>query len=381
MFGLVLGQVSMWLIAAVGLIAVWAWFLLRGREDYEVPVGFSVAILLIVGLTFSLGLRFGTEVTDFCVNNGHVQSATYEEGYTREYTTTESYTDSKGKSHSKLVKKREYVPPRWSAATSIGGWGISKDVYYGYKNRFTNETRTGSRHYDQVSWGDGRTYQTTWDGKADKLIPISDTQSTINWVKGSKFTIMKQRAGLDAKVPDYPALVDTPRGGKQYRVTNEGVVLPAGWKDAMEWNLDVLADEVGASKQCNPMIYLTQGGPDRAEAVRAKWVGGKKNDVIVVLGVSQWPKVDWATCISWSKNEMLPAATRDMFMDSSLDDGINVTNKFRDTIRKFYVRRSMKEFEYLKNEVDVPAWIYWVSVLFTAGAVVASGLVVNGRRW
>lgn len=371
MAGLIFGQFSMWAILIIGLAIVWGIAVWR-NTDRALASWISAGFVVLVLCFYGFGIRFGINVDDFCVNNGHVTSAVYEEEWTEEYWETVETRDNKGNVTSSHLERRERThSPSWKVYTTVGDAHVDFAAYRAIVSRFLNERMTSSHHPSQCSRGDGRTFQTDWRGGASTFIPWSVTMDTINWVKASKGTVEKRGGASGFTVPAYPDLVQGPHGPRQPRVLNVGLTgLDVKWQRAVEWDMDVLADAVGASKQCNPLIVVTTQGPGFTEALRAAWLNGKKNDVILVLGVSTWPKIEWADVIAWDKGSMLAPALRSEMPEISLDDRAALVRTFGGAIQKHFQRHRMHDFEYLKDGIEIPGWISVASII----ALIAAGV-------
>lgn len=376
MAGLIFGQFTLWAFLIIGLALVWGITVWRGC-DRVLAAWISAAFVILVLCFYGFGIRYGINVDDFCVNNGHVTHAVYEEEWTEEYYTTEETRDSKGNvTSSRLVRHERTHSPSWEVYTTVGDFPVSSSTYNAITARFRVERQTGSHHPGQCSHGDGRTFQTDWRGGAPTFIPWSATVSTINWVKASKGTVEK-RGGVEGfSVPAYPGLIQGPHGPKQPRVLNVGLTgMDGKWFQAMEWDMDVLADAVGASKQCNPLMVLTTQGPGFTEALRAAWLNGKKNDVILVMGVSKWPQIEWADVIAWDKGSILGPTLRSAMPEVSLDDRSAVVRTFGGAIQKHFQRHRMHDFEYLKDGIEIPHWIGVASLISLVAAATAACFV------
>lgn len=381
-----MSQWTLWFFLVLGLIVCGAaaWMRWKKGEIIVVPCVVAAAYACLLFSVYFSGFRYGTNVDDFCVINGHVVSATYEEEWTEEYTTTESYTvtDSKGQSHTKTrtVTKRRHHSPSWYADTTVGGMSLSPGQFAAFCDRFGNRVQTGSRHYGQVSWGDGRTFKTTWKGSMTTFIPATSTQNVINWVKGSRGTVYRAKGADTYQVLPYPGLVDTPHGPKQPRVLSSGVPIEKDWIKTVEWDMDVLADRVGSSKEANPLLYFTNQDQGFVEALKDRWIGGKKNDVIVVVGVKEWPKVDWVDVVAWSKNASFSVETQDALTMVDLSDREHLMRTLTSLIQTKFERNPMSSFEYLKFEIEIPHWIIWVSGILLVAAGLASALIPGEPR-
>jgi hypothetical protein len=363
----------MWAMVVFGLVLIWAFTLWKDKEPI-IAGGISLIYTILVIGTFSMGIRYGTGVDDFCILNGHVTAAQYEEPWTEEYYTQEAIRDSKGNvTGYRTVRHETRHSPQWNVFTTVGNDGIEQAQYIGYVRNFQNEPCVSHSHPGQCSFGDGKTYVTRWDGDVRDIVPYSSSKEIVNWVKASYGTVYRAKGEDGYKVPDYPGLVMTPHGPKQPRILNPGVILDGSWKNLMEWDMDVLADAVGASKQCNPLIVITSSDIGYVQALKDKWINGKKNDVILVLGVGQdsSDNINWAQVVSWTKNETLEPFLKEKLVGTRIDDRAKIMSAFREGIFGHFERKRMAEFEYLKNEIKIPFWIYYVSLLYMiAGAVV-----------
>ena len=390
MFGLFIGQFPMWFIMILGSACIWLLAFLKNKSKPLAGMvnGVFVSVVLLV---FFLGLRYGTNIDDFCVNNGHVLSATYEEEWTEEYYTTESIRDSKGNVTGTVTVRHERThSPEFKADTTVGDESTSYGQYFAMAKRFGTQRLVSSHHPDQCSHGDGRVYTAGWPGTTATMVPWSTKVSVINWVKASKGTVEKRMGAAGFQVPAYPSLSEGSYGPHQPKVliqqrTGPGQVppgmAPGQWTQLMDWDMNVLADKVGASKQANPIIVITDQDIGFVEALRASWCNGKKNDIILVVGTKQWPTVEWSDVICWDNNAVMAPTIKMGMQGADLDDRAMVLKVFGDSILKHFHRKRMHDFEYLKNGIEVPGWIYLVSLLAMAGAIAMLLLYDPDRRF
>lgn len=154
------------------------------------------------------------------------------------------------------------------------------------------------------------------------------------------------------KVPPYPQLYHV---YKLNRVVSDGVNLPGG---LAAWNLELenYMKNLGGLKQINIFVVFTkEQKTSYAQAVRARWLGGNKNDAVIVVGV-QDNKITWADSFSWSKNARYDVEIRQEIGQLGELDKANFFHVVNETVLKYYERRPMAEFEYLKDEIDPPMW-------------------------
>lgn len=204
--------------------------------------------------------------------------------------------------------------------------------------------------------------------KADAGDPVSVTEAYVNYLKASEHSLFNDSKLLNKygdRVPNYPATVYD----YHYidRVLTDKVALP----DAGKWNL-ALADtvkELGSKHQVNVVVIFTSV-PDQEyyQAVRQKWLGGKKNDVIVIIGTPNFPDIAWVRVVSWTDNELFKVELQDDVYDlKTITTPEAVMTQLHDHITKNFVRKSMKDFEYLKDEVSPePEW-YIVALIMAIG--------------
>ena len=207
--------------------------------------------------------------------------------------------------------------------------------------------------------------------------PVAQAHSFTNYIRGAQDSLFNTASEVMASkqfkddVPTYPSNVYD----YHYvdRVLTVGVALP----DLREWNQDLAMRlrSLGPAKQVNAIVVLAKhSDPLYASAIRAMWLGGKKNDVIVVLGVPNYPAIEWARVVSWSDNETFKVELRDDLQALKTANRENVLTIIEQRLAKQFVRKPMKDFEYLLNEIQPPGWVLWS--LFALSVVVSIGASV-----
>lgn len=198
--------------------------------------------------------------------------------------------------------------------------------------------------------------------------PVAVTNSYTNYVKGapnSLFNALAEKNALvkyQAIIPPYPSdIID-------YHYVNR--VLPVGvsMPDIATWNqeLALRLRKLGAEKQVNWVFVITsQANPDFADALRVAWLGGKKNDVIVILGTPSYPKIDWVRVLSWSDKELFKVQLRDDLLALGTVQQSPVFDIVEKHVRSTYSRKRMREFAYLQAEIRPPFWLLVVLGIFS----------------
>lgn len=171
-------------------------------------------------------------------------------------------------------------------------------------------------------------------------------------------------------VPNYPLNVYD-----YYRLDRVlNVDLPIDSSEIKKWSAQ-LSDDLkllGPQKQANIVILLTkQSDPKYEYAVKKAWEGAKKNDIVVIIGMPQYPKIEWVRVFSWSKKSIFDVTLRDNITEIGTFKFDDIRGAITLNVMKYYERKPMKEFEYLANEIEPPttmliiAWI--VSICFPVG--------------
>jgi len=196
--------------------------------------------------------------------------------------------------------------------------------------------------------------------------PVSMKNTYDNWVKAAYDSLFHKdekslSEELKKKVPSYPlGIYDY---YKIDRVLTVGYNLP----NTKEWNvaLSEALKDIGSLKQINVVIVMYKGLPDDfPNAVRNVWRGFKKNDAVIFLQFDQDDIIERVSIMSWSKKDMFNVVLRDELFDLYGGHKIANVNEFMNVIKtvtmQHYQRRSMQEFEYLKDDIEVSDSIYYV---------------------
>lgn len=183
--------------------------------------------------------------------------------------------------------------------------------------------------------------------------PVAREAFYENWIKAAPDSLFH---ALDVKghekfIPNYPETFDYYRIN---RLVANGVKFP----DAKLWNqeLEYMLRALGAKKQVNVVIVATNRSESFADALNAKWLGGKKNDVLIVVGSKKYPEMDWVRVISWTDSQIFKVALRDDLQKIGKLDRTEWMKAISSNINTYYVRKPMADFDYLKDAVEPPTW-------------------------
>lgn len=125
---------------------------------------------------------------------------------------------------------------------------------------------------------------------------------------------------------------------------------------ALDEALDECLIEMGPEHEVNIVVVIAgTENPDYRYALETAWRGGKKNDVIVVIGAPNYPAIDWVDTItlagSFGNDLLVDEMSLSLREVGTLEDATLITEVIQDNVREHFTRVSMEEFEYLKDEV------------------------------
>ncbi|MBI4143135.1 hypothetical protein HY480_04645, partial [Candidatus Uhrbacteria bacterium] len=201
--------------------------------------------------------------------------------------------------------------------------------------------------------------------------PTAFEHSFTNYIKANPDSVLR-RAGVAAQftgaLPAYPRVHDHYRAQRFLAV---GVAIPEA--DALNARLSVVNAELGSPRQVNLTVIVTNVGDQMyLEALTEHWLGGKKNDLVVVIGAPEFPTIAWAGVMSWTRVEEVKLGIRDRIMGLGTFDGGKVLDIIASEVSDKFVRRPMADFEYLKATIEPPEWAQWT--LFALGLLIAAVL-------
>ena len=215
--------------------------------------------------------------------------------------------------------------------------------------------------------------------KAQKGQPVARPHQYTNYIKAVPESLFHNESNIRERfkdmIPPYPDKVYD----YQYlsRVLAVGFFLPG----LEEWNTDLAMAlrDLGPKRQANVIIvFVNTGDPEYARALEEAWLGGKKNDIVLVVGVIEYPRIEWVRVISWTDRQNFKVELRDAIFEPGNIDRGKILALVHDYIMSSFVRKPMKDFEYLKHEIDPPGWVIILAVIIAVGGSI--GLSLYFRR-
>ena len=298
---------------------------------------------------------------------------------TETYTETEYYTDSKGNSQSRTVTKTREVFDHWEPSTrnhseefiendtldhsenvTQGFYNEVKGLFGG-KESVSQGDRTTSSHASRMLSGDPNDYATI--NSVGYVYPVHELRRWTNKIKAAPSVFSF------AKVPEGVNAFEYPTADNRYASNRLFGPVPIGVR---EW--DQLNATLGPMKKVNLIMINFGSKPlEQAEWQQAKWLGGKKNDIVMCYGTSgNNNKAEWAKVFGWSESELAKVELQNLLLESKIDNSI--LPKIQDIIVKGYTIKDWHKFDYLSVEIS---WNYlWIVFLVHIVSLVAGWFII-----
>lgn len=194
--------------------------------------------------------------------------------------------------------------------------------------------------------------------------PASLEFSYTNYVKAAKDSLFNTESTTTYPVPQYPRVHNY---YKVNRVINVGTSLNQEVKQ-----LNALISEslktLGKKKQVNVIVLITENDdPTYRHDVENAWVGGKKNDVVLFIGVDG-KTITWVDVMTFGLNrgnELFTLKLRDSVQAIKGVDVNKIDKLLAENILNHYDRPQMSDYEYLKDDIQPPSWLLIVGVMIS----------------
>lgn len=302
-------------------------------QGVAVVVGTALSVLILYITTTGMSI-------DHEVWNGSVISkAPVRVSCTHEHQCGETCsTDSKGKKHCTPI----YCPDHafdvdWDVKTTVGTFTIDRVA-------FDRQGLREPKRFTAVQIGE----------------PAAAEKYTRNYLlldsdrfKASEGVMEKYKG----RIPDYPSTYDYYRFNRVVNTT----------KDDFNYINDYLNKELitlGAQKQLNIVVVITDKSKDFYEALRESWDGARKNDVILVYGIDKEHHVNWFKADAFAdgqSNMSMIKTLNSTALDRTLD--VDLVHEQLHVIQERFTRLPNKTFEYLNEDFTPPMWAIIMTVL------------------
>lgn len=210
--------------------------------------------------------------------------------------------------------------------------------------------------------------------------PFAVEHSYTNYIKAAPGSLFRRQGLIDkyaGKLPAYPDRVyDLYRHDALVLVNGARVSDPRAWNQ----RLAEINARLGPSKRVDVTLVLVRDLPQEYfYALEQAWIGGKKNSVVLVIGVNEALAPQWATVMSWSKSEWLKVYLRGSVMELPTLERDLLLRILELEVLVDFEHRSMKDFEYLASSI-APTTTEWILGM-VLGLLVCLGLTWAFHRY
>jgi hypothetical protein len=317
--------------------------------------GCAVALVLAVlfQVIATIGATHDTETW-----SGVLVKAVHYPRWVEEYWVTETYTTGSGKNkqtHTRRVRKERVHPEHWTAYANFGKsggeYGISRNKYHEILRNFTPKGHAPMPKVTQpyksgFCRGDRNIY--TAINKTGYVYPMTCRKSWENRIKASTtvFSFTEPPEGLPLHkypISDNPWVSDRLLGAKAINI--------------YDW--DCMNSRLGPTKKVNVILIHFRGhGSQMAHYQEAKWLGGRKNDLVLCYGD------DWAYVFGWTEKSIVKRNLETILLDNKIDNSI--IPLIEQEIIANYELKDWSKFDYIAVEPPMWSYIVYIIVLIVA---------------
>lgn len=202
--------------------------------------------------------------------------------------------------------------------------------------------------------------------------PASRASSYKNYLKAAPQSLFNTKLAGEEAVAKASILPQYPKVYDYYRVAH-AIDINSGITNLVEWDeeIDKALRTLGPNKEVNVNVLFIKGvGQEYKSVLERAWLGGKKNDVTIIIGVDG-DKIMWVDAFSFAHsngNTMVPVQIRDQLMQlkTTSNPKLAVARIYL-IISKYYVRNEMENYKYLEDEggpsATVIGWLIFISLV------------------
>jgi hypothetical protein len=349
--------------------------------EWLTSTGVALLMALIFQVSASIGMTddietwsgYVTSARQFSRWQEYYQEAIYRTEY---YEVTERYTDSDGERRSRRVTKSRRVfdhwedckrwhQAYWEVYTTIGDWPIDQTKYLELTQKFDDNhpvagRRKTSEHNSKMIGGDPNDYVA--DNKTRWIEPVTTTKHFKNKIKAapSLFSYANVKVPTNINIYPWPKSQNLFVSDRVIGTANSAIT-------TLKW--DQMNAVLGASKRVNLIIVgFGDKGMDMATWQEAKWIGGKKNDLVICYGGKANEPATWVKVFGWTEKNIVKQNLQTIFLDNPVND--TILPLIQSEVVANYIIKDWKKFDYIT--IEPPTWCYWV--YFIVMLVVQGGL-------
>lgn len=268
------------------------------------------------------------------------------------YTTQEAVYTGTGKnrrfSHYKTVHHWVPHPEHWEGVAGIGSFSMSKSMWLQIGSKFGGKLVTERPYKPNFESGDRNIY--VYRNETGWVEPCTRANSFVNRIKAAPTVFSFSKVPTNQFTYAYPENGDWNKSDRLFG-TASAIDLLA---------FDQMNARLGPTKKVNViMIGFGNRGSDAAEWQRSKWIGGKKNDIVICYGGGTAANPEWAKVFGWSDGDVCKRRLESIVLEGPVNTSI--LPKIEQEIRQGYTLKDWSQFDYIS--IEPPSWSYWVYFL------------------
>lgn len=261
----------------------------------------------------------------------------------------------------------QYFTKEVSFGVEGRSFNINEAEYNDVVNKFGGTIVTNTSMPSGFFSGDPNTY--FCPNKTGYIIPAAITKSWSNKVKASPSSFSFSAVPTNAPVYEYPSCLDTWHSDR--------LLGDAGTKIS-SLAFDQLNAKLGPRKLVNIIVVgFASADAKLGKSQEAKWIGGKKNDVVICYGYAPLegnvPAVCWAYCFSWCKNDQTKRNIEKLFLNEALDD--TILPKLEKEIVEGYQKRQWSDFDKLTVKPRPVHYKIFISIMILTQIILYAGFI------
>lgn len=302
-----------------------------------------------------------------------VKSIHYEEDWVELVETTETRTDSNGRSYQVKSIKEKYHPEKYYFYTTLDTKFKCDYYFYSYVENiwqlsshidsWTGSSIKGGRRYGKSYRF--RDFSPAEEQKIENWVPVTETHKYKNKIRCSnsilKYVKIDKSRAAEIGLVDYPKIIDYDAA---CIISRDRTVPPKIDDYFRRYNARIAPE---SEMRLYIILFDANRGIGIAEQQRNYWQGGNKNEFVLCIGLDEGNHVEWAHAFSWADIQQKEVETAQWLMEQGSLNWEELFN-YLSTQLSDWKRKEFSDFNYIN--VSLPLWhtlgVYGVSVLENA---------------
>lgn len=360
----------MWLFYVLSILplCVGAFFWYRNDEVvwWEWILSFIAAFL--VSVLFHV-MAFKGMTNDYETWSGQIDKVVHYPRWVEEVEHTETTTDKDGKTTTRTYYTYTTHPEYWAAYSNIDtNRRISEQTYRDLTFKFGNKTIQKWAMKTGFYSGDHNIY--TCNNETGYCCPINDWVTFENRIKAAPTLFSFPPVPSSAPVFEYPKNDNWFSSDRLIGLANNHI-------DLLEF--DRMNARLGPIKRVNVIVIgFAKGTPEiTAEHQRAKFVGGRKNDLVICYaGGDMGTKPEWVSVFGWTESEICKENLKSLLLDRPINN--DVLPIIEKEIVATYKIKDWEKFDYIN--IEPPMWSYFVFFIVMIGTQIGYWIWACGNK-